>query len=148
MRAGHPFKDHDHGKAPHCRCGCLFFHNEITHDPISDLVFSLRSKRRFGEARVEAAHWFMRTSFGLQSGVSVPILTDYCSTVVHCCPVALLLSMTHQFNPSRAIVSRLRAQTGISVSCPILYFWSRWRDSKKVMPFFRWHFLLAGSRLL
>ena len=46
-----------------------FFHIEITHDPISDLVFSLRSKRRFGEARVEAAHWVMRTSFGPQSVV-------------------------------------------------------------------------------
>ena len=38
-----------------------------TCDPISELVFSLRSKRRSGKARLEAAHWVMRTSFERQS---------------------------------------------------------------------------------
>ena len=56
------------------------FHIEITHDPISDFVFfSLRSKRRFGEARVEAAHWVMRTSFGSQSVVCQFPVSQICS---------------------------------------------------------------------
>ena len=33
----------------------------------SELVFSLRSKRRFVKARSEAAHWYTRTNFELQS---------------------------------------------------------------------------------
>ena len=36
---------------------------EITRSPISELAFSLRPKRRFRKARLEAAHWNMRTSF-------------------------------------------------------------------------------------
>ena len=49
--------------------------------------------------------------------VSVPSLTDSCSTVVHKhFPVALTLAMTHHFNATRANVSRARAQTCISAS--------------------------------
>ena len=37
---------------------------EITHDPVSELVFSrCDPKKSFGKARLEAAHRVMRTSF-------------------------------------------------------------------------------------
>ena len=39
---------------------------EITRDSVSELVFSLRSKRRFRKARLEAARWVMRTTFALR----------------------------------------------------------------------------------
>ena len=55
-----------HGKAAHCSCDCPFFF-EVTRDSVSELVFSLRHKRRIGKARLEAARWSMRTSFEPQS---------------------------------------------------------------------------------
>ena len=58
---------------------------EITRNPISELVFSLRSKRRSGKARWEAAHWGYENKF-LDLGVffsSVPSLAEAYSTVVH-----------------------------------------------------------------
>ena len=68
LRPRHAYEDHDHearqGRALQKR---LTIHFETTHDPISGLVFSLRSKRRFGKARLEASHWVMRTSFETQS---------------------------------------------------------------------------------
>ena len=55
-----------HGKAAHCTNDCPFLF-EISCDSVSELVFSLRSKRRFGKARKEAAHWVMRTRFHPES---------------------------------------------------------------------------------
>ena len=42
------------GRAAHCRNGCPFFF-DIVFNSDSELVFSLRSKRRFGKAHLEAS---------------------------------------------------------------------------------------------
>ena len=54
------------GRAAHCRNDCPFFF-EVVFNSDSELVFSLRSKRRYGNAHLEAARWVMRTSFEPQS---------------------------------------------------------------------------------
>ena len=51
----------NHGKAARRRNDRAFILK--TRDSVSELVFSLQSKRRFGKESLEAAHWVMRTSF-------------------------------------------------------------------------------------
>ena len=75
---------------------------EITRDSVSELVFSLRSKRRFRKARLEAARWVVRTTFGPQSVLyqfpvsQLPVLQLY--TRLPCCT---RLTMTHNFNATK-----------------------------------------------
>ena len=45
-----------HGRAAHCRNDCTLFNSD------SELVFSLRSKRRFGKAHLEASRWVVSSS--------------------------------------------------------------------------------------
>ena len=59
---------------------------EIVFNSDNELVFSLRSKRRFTKAHLEAARWVMRTSFEPQSVLHQFPVTDIPappSTVVH-----------------------------------------------------------------
>ena len=82
------------GRAAHCRndCPILF---EIVFNSDSELVFSLRSKRCFRKAHLEAARWVMRTSFEPQSVLHQLPVTDIPapqSTVVHQFPVPRILT--------------------------------------------------------
>ena len=102
-----------HGKAAHCRNDCPF----LLKSHVIQLVFSLRSKRRLRQARLEAAHWVMRTSFlNLRvfciSSQSHRFLFTSCTLNVL---VALTLLMTHHFNATRANVScaRLRQASAL-----------------------------------
>ena len=106
------------GKAVHCR-SALSIPLESTRMTISELVFSQRSKGRFGKARLVAAHWVVRTSFEPQSVLCpFPVFHRF---LFHSCtqdfPVALALTITHHFNATHAIVPCSRAQTGIGASC-------------------------------
>ena len=56
------------GKAAQCRYDCPFL-SKIAFDSVSELVFSLRSKRRFRKAHMEAARWVMKTNCEPQSEV-------------------------------------------------------------------------------
>ena len=63
---------------------------EIVFNSDSELVFSLRSKRRFRKAHLEAARWVMRTSFETQSVLhQFPVNRHSCSTVNSCKRVPL-----------------------------------------------------------
>ena len=90
MRSRHLHEDHDHeARQGRTLQNLLPVPFEITHDPISDLVLSLPSKRRIGKARLEAAHWVMRTSFAPQSLLCQfpvsQILVPQLYTTLPCC---------------------------------------------------------------
>ena len=92
-----------HGKSAQRRSDCPSFF-ESTRDPISVLVFSLRSKRRFTKARLEAAQWVMRTIFEAQS---------FCDSLqarrflFHSCTPDIPVALTHDsdapFNVTLAV---------------------------------------------
>ena len=80
-----------HGKAAHCRCDCPFFF-ESTCNPISELVFSSRFKRRFRKACL-AAQRVMRTSSEPQ-GVCISLQSH--SFFFHSCtPRVPWLTLSH-----------------------------------------------------
>ena len=93
-----------HGKSAQRRSDCPSFFFENTRDPISVLVFSLRFKRRFAKARLEAAQWVMRTSFEPQSiceSLQAPRL------LFHSCTPDIPVALTHDsdapFNVTHAV---------------------------------------------
>ena len=121
MRSRHPGESHDHearlGSALQVWLPIPF---ESTCNPITELVFSLRSKRRFGRARLEEAHWVMRTSFEPQS---VRCISQPHRFLFHSCtqdfPVAHTQDLDAPFQRDTcAHLSLCIAQIGNSASSP------------------------------
>ena len=124
------------GKAAHCTNECPFLF-EISRDSVCELVFSLRSTRRFRKARLEAAHWVIRTSFEPQSvlyrfpGSTNLVPQLYTQDV----PVALTMTTT---TISTRHVRTFHVQGLRQASATrslILLFWSPVRDWNCLEPF-------------
>ena len=75
-----------HGKAARMPISC---------DSVCELVFSLRSKRRFRKARIEAARWVVATSFEPQSVLfQFPVSQILVHICTHDVPVKLILHVS------------------------------------------------------
>ena len=99
-----------HGKAAHRRNDCPFFLRSHVIQSLSWCsVFSLRSKSRFGKARLEAAHWVLRTSVEPQSVLyQFPVSqipAHSCTQDVPCCTHP---ARERHLNATRANVSCAR----------------------------------------
>ena len=110
------------GRAAHCRNDCPFLLKSYSIQTLS-WVFSLRSKRRFRKAHLEAARWVMRTSFEPQSVLHQFPVTDILApqstvcTPISCCTCPDHLTTTHSLNGTRA---RLRHASALLVtSCEV-----------------------------
>ena len=102
-----------HGKAAHCRNDCPFF----VCDSVAELVFSLRSKRRFRKTRLEAAHWVVITSFEPQSVLyQFPVSQILVPQLYTWRPCCILLAHDASFQRDTCECFWCKAQTGISAS--------------------------------